>query len=469
MLSDNVLQTIRRHRLIPPGSLLLVAVSGGADSLALLHILHSQQVKLRIQLHVATLDHGLRGTQGAEDAVYVQALAETWSLPVTVGTAALDPDAPSIEARARTARYQFLAETAAQIGATHVAVAHHADDQAETVLMRLLRGSGLRGLSAMPYESDYPGEPSLRLIRPLLDVTRAQIEAYCAEHDLKPRLDTTNTDTAHLRNRLRLDILPRLQEINPQVQAALKRLAEISAQDHDFIEGVLGNWTAQYVTHQRGYATIERSAFEALHPALQRRAVLRVVERVHPDAEPTYEHVVDAVQIGLTGQVGAVSVLPTGLRLRVDYHALVIERGDRDIFDDDALPEAYRLLLPPGSEIAVSLPGLTSTPLAWKLETLLTMPPDFYRARLSIAPESRVTLRTRRPGDVFTPVGLHGHRQKVKKWMIDQKIPQRLRDSIPILTVDEKIAALLIGVKWIISFEFIQDVNSVYLRENTSM
>ncbi|MFN8447334.1 MAG: tRNA lysidine(34) synthetase TilS [Anaerolineae bacterium] len=206
--ATSVLHTLREHDLLPADALLIVGVSGGTDSLALLHILR----RLGVRLHVATLDHGLRGAAGAADARFVVETAEAWGLPVTAGRADVRVLAKaqrlSIEAAARAARYDFLSSVAHEAGTQRIAVAHNADDQVETVLLHLLRGSGVGGLAGMAYAAPLPGHPDLMLIRPLLDVPRAALDAYCREHGLQPRHDASNADARYRRNRLRLDLDP---------------------------------------------------------------------------------------------------------------------------------------------------------------------------------------------------------------------------------------------------------------------
>src|SRR6266545_2156816 len=246
-LAAEVRAFITAQRMIDAGAPVVVAVSGGPDSLCLLHILATLRDDLGIALHVAHLDHMIRGAESETEARFVADLARSWGLPATVEAV----DVP------------VLAQVARSAGAQAVAVAHHADDQAETVLMHLLRGAGPEGLGGMrpvvPWhewapdkETRRPGDkvsdscslsPGLlvspSLIRPLLQVTRADIESYCTEHGLAPRRDPTNLDLDATRNRIRHELLPRLIEYNPHIVEALGRTAAICADEQAFVSAAL--------------------------------------------------------------------------------------------------------------------------------------------------------------------------------------------------------------------------------------
>ena len=207
---------------------LVVGVSGGPDSLALLHILQQQGSELLI---VAHLDHGLRA-DSKTDAADLAELVGSWGLPFhgrRVDVAALaESRGWSVEEAGRNARYLFLAEVARLAHTDQIAVGHNADDQAETILLHLLRGSGLGGLRGMSPAGSVPGAPEMTLLRPLLTITRAEIEAYCARHGLQPALDHSNLDTTYLRNRLRHELLPQLASHNLQIARHLRQMGLIA-------------------------------------------------------------------------------------------------------------------------------------------------------------------------------------------------------------------------------------------------
>ena len=447
---DAVVRTLQTHRLIPPGSQVVASVSGGADSLALLHVLNRLSPQLGFRLHVATLDHGLRGERGAADAAFVCRVAAEWGIPVTAGAvdglALAAETGLGIEAAARRARYRFLAEVARAVGADRVATGHQADDQAETVLMHLIRGAGLRGLGGMLPQSPLPEAPDLVLIRPLLEVWRAEIEVYLDEQGITPVEDITNRDTALLRNHIRHVVLPILRDCNPQISRALAQLADSAALDQAYLDERVAQAAAESGRCFPGErACFRRAAFAALPLALQRRWVQWASNQVNPAAELGYETVVKAAELGVRGAVGDQTHLPGRLRLRVDYDELWVEPLD-------ALPPLPAWPLLADADVQVVVPGLTMLN-GWALQAAFT-PQLESQARLAIPAGAQVTLRPRQPGDRFAPLGLQGHTQKINRWMINRKVPRALRRRIPLLCVDGQVAAVIVGATWAVAEPF---------------
>lgn len=460
-LTRTVFQVIQKHALIPPGTRLVVGVSGGADSLALLHILNHLRPRLDAHLHVATLDHGLRGDDGAADAAFVVEIASAWGLPVTAGRVDAAKLAASlgvgIETAARRARYDFLAETARQAGADRVAVAHHADDQTETILMHILRGAGLDGLNGMQARAPLPGHPDLLLLRPLLGVRRAALTAYCTAHHLEPRHDATNFETHTLRNQLRLQALPILTKINPQLVDALGRLSEAASMDSSYIDAMFMREAMPLMDAQPEQVRIDRKGFRRLHPALQRRCMLWAASFIKPDHEAGHEHITAAARIASIGQVGALAQIAGGLQARVDYDAIVVEH-----LGASPASEEY-LLLPAGTEVTLTIPGTTVIPGAnWSLEAHPANDSKRNALRLLLPLAAAVTLRARRSGDRFAPAGMNGHSRKLSRWLMDRKVPRALRDRIPLLEINGKIAAILVGQQWPAAHDFAVGVNTIH-------
>ncbi|NOZ05369.1 MAG: tRNA lysidine(34) synthetase TilS [Chloroflexi bacterium] len=436
-----VRETITRHNLLPAGSTVVVGVSGGPDSLCLLHLLKRLQNEGGFALHVAHLNHQLRGAEADADAAFVAALATAWSLPVTVEARDVAAHARaskiSVEEAAREARYAFLADVAARAGADRVAVAHHADDQVETVLMHALRGAGLAGLRGMLPDSPYPVRGSdLRLVRPLLEATRAEIEAYCAAHDLQPRFDRSNLDTTIFRNRLRHEVIPYLETINPNIRRVLRHTAAGLADDYAFLRQAVNEaWDA--VAREEDEAILfARDGWRALHPSLQRGLIRKAVRRLRPDLKDiNWVHVEPARRLAMEKPPGKQATLPAGLTLFHERDSLVIA---------ERLPLPDGPFLQPGQDVPVALPARVALPGGrWQLLAEIVARDDLqahprtnvdrWQAFLDAAAAGpRLSLRTRRPGDRFQPLGMKGH-MTLGEFFIAQKVPVRLRDRIPLL------------------------------------
>jgi tRNA(Ile)-lysidine synthase len=287
------------------------------------------------------LDHQLRA-DSHQDAQFVADLAAAWKLPFTLGTtdvAALARQTRTgIEAAGRAARYRFLIRTAYDVGASIIAVGHTADDQAETVIQRLLRGAGVGGLAAMRPKRlalDPPplDRPPLHVVRPLLQTTRVEVEAYCAAHHLQPRVDPTNKTGPFLRNRVRDHILPLLKTYNPSIVDTLGRVARVCADDDDLLEALADNAWQHVAQQAASQVMFERNQFLQQHRAIQRRLVRRGVQTLQPHVELGAQHIdlaLDAIVIARRRLQ-----LPSGMWLRNDPHLVVMttHSGEGKAFD----------------------------------------------------------------------------------------------------------------------------------------
>ncbi len=442
--------------LLRPDARLLVAVSGGPDSLCLLHLLHRLRADGGPQLHVAHLDHGLR-PEAAAEAEAVRATAEAWDIPATVERREVIARGAGPMDAARRVRYAFLAETARATGATAVAVAHHADDQAETVLMHLLRGAGPAGLRGMrpvvPWgewagqmqnakdpmqngpanahaDTDVPLPPFAFcilhfafLLRPLLSTRRLALEAYCHTHGLAPADDPSNRSPRYARTAVR-SLLGSLAAEYPYLVEALGRTAQISADDYAFIQAQLASaWPALAVEHP-GSVQLRRGAWEALHPALQRYALRRAATLL--GAPELSLPLVEAART-LAAQPGRHMRLGPQLQLAVEQAGLHIARTDAPAHAD-----APQL---PLAELPLAVPGLTPLGAGWACVVSNAPPatPSPWWVALSVAAlDGPLSLRRRLPGDRFRPAGGRGSRS-LQDFLVDRKLPQRLRAAWPIL------------------------------------
>ena len=463
-LLARVRQYAQRNRLFSLGETVVVGVSGGPDSLCLLHLLRRLAPELRLWLHVAHLHHGLRGAEADADAAFVAELADCWGLPCTIGranVAALAREARlSLEEAARQARYRFVAEVAEAGGAATLAVGHNADDQAETVLMHFLRGSGAAGLRGMlprtPLD-DYrlfppedgnlddslsssdprgPASSRLHLVRPLLSVSRVEIEAYCAEYRLAPRVDRSNEDTTFFRNRLRHELLPILETYNPGIRDVLAHTAEVLAGDHAVLSrAVEAAWTTLVSVEGPDEVRFSLPGWRGL-PIGQQRATLReAIHRLrHSVRDINWEHVERAVWLAREGHTGQAATLAAGLELQIGYDSLRVA--------GEAAP--WQVNLPQVSApLILRAPGVTELGGGWQVtvERLRRdeAPDDFadadpWTAYLDAeAVGDALILRPRAPGDRFCPLGLAGHSVKLNEFMIDAKIARDARSGWPLL------------------------------------
>lgn len=421
------------------GARLVVGVSGGPDSLALLHALHA----LGYEVTAAHLHHGLREAADA-DAAAVEAVARKLGVPWVMRRADVAAQAMAerqpVEAAAREARYRFLFSVAREQRAVAVAVGHTADDQSETVLMHLLRGSGLTGLAGLRPCRRFPRwDAEIPLARPLLAVRRAATIAYARRYGLPLRWDASNWQRAFFRNRLRLDILPRLRVENPALDAALGRLAAVAAAEEDFLAAEARRRLTEVLAAQGpGFVGWRRRAFLAAPLALQRRWLRWAAARLEVP-EVGFEEVEAARRAAMRPGGGARDWFG-GLSLWVEPETLWVARKGA-VLPAEAWPQlsaARAFPLEPGG----------SVPLAagWALvASALTLPPADPRSEPATAWLDAAALafplvvRPRRPGDTLAPLGMGGRRQKIADLMVNAKIPPRLRARWPLVVSGEEV------------------------------
>ena len=257
---------------------ILIAVSGGADSLALAELLINSKRRFNLELAIAHFEHGLRGKDSLDDAAFVKAFAEERGIKFIGGRGDVKAFATenkiSVETAARILRYEFLSKVKSDLNFDAIALAHHADDQAETILMRLLRGATSEGLSAMKFKI-FSAEYGL-LIRPLLRFRKLELENFCREKNLSPRLDKTNFEANATRNKIRLELIPTLEKFNPALVETLCRLGEVTAEESDFISAQAEKIFPVVVNGK----CIVRKEFLKLHPALQRVIIKKFLAKV---------------------------------------------------------------------------------------------------------------------------------------------------------------------------------------------
>ncbi len=403
---------------LPANRRLLLAVSGGADSTALALIMARLAKNLRLELAVAHFDHGLRGRPAAQgEERFVRHLATSLDLPFH--TASGRGDRIASEAGARRARYDFLATVAEREGYAAVATGHTASDQAETVLLHLVRGAGLDGLAGMPAEARWPfaGHEGISLLRPMLHLSREGTAAYCAAAGIEPIDDASNVSRRYRRNRVRHDLLPLLRQLNPRIDDALVRLADNSGEDVAFLRAVAAEALAE---SKDGPQRISRRIL-AGWPASPRCHALRLAYAtlLGDGQELTRRHLEALERLVLEGKTGDRLDLPRGV-------SAVLRRDTLDLrLEPDlpsALPQALVILQVPGVARFGSL-VVAASPEAPSIADSAEVD--------AAAVEDGLCVRRRLPGDRIQPLGMKGHR-KLQDFLTDLHVPRDERDAVPL-------------------------------------
>jgi tRNA(Ile)-lysidine synthase len=329
-LAEAVHRFVVRNSLARAKETVVVGVSGGADSICLLHILTSLRERLDFKVHVAHLNHLLRGPESEGDARYVSRLAKRLGVPATIESR--DVKAYQATHAARQVRYRFFAEVAESVGANRVAVGHTADDQAETILMHLVRGAGPTGLLGMRPLTVWtsPGLAGLTVIRPLLAVSREETRAYCREHRLTPREDSSNLSLSPFRNRIRQELLPLLRGYNPRIGEALIRNSDTLAADLSFLEECVSEVWPKVASEENGAIVLDRDSVVSLHPAVQRHLLRRVTREVLGDLEDIELKHIEKMRDGLTLRKGKRVILPRRLTLSVEGREIRVSAVSTD-------------------------------------------------------------------------------------------------------------------------------------------
>lgn len=443
-LEQRVLCFIREQRLVSRQQKLVVAVSGGPDSVCLLHLLAKLQEELGIALHVAHLNHQLRGADSEADAQYVADLARQLALPATIDERDVKAyqarERLSLEEAAREVRYNFLAEVADCIGAERVAVGHTLDDHVETILMHLIRGSGTRGLRGLQPSSRWqsPGG-SLTVIRPLLEISRQETAEYCQQHQLMPRLDASNLSLSPLRNRIRQQLLPKLRSYNPRVTEALLRTARIAADDLAFLDKEVTRLWGEVAQEKENTIVLDKEKFLELPSALKRHLLRTSVEKLIGNLKDIEARHIEEILSALNKPAGKRISLPGNLIFSIEYDRYLLSTDLRALSPFPVLGNEFTLKIPgetelPGWRVRATIMDLKgkSPPLVGEGDKGGGLPNGFIAYFDLDKAGDKLVVRSRQPGDRFQPLGM-SQPKKLNEFMIDSKIPQAWRDQVPIV------------------------------------
>ncbi len=438
MLLTKVKETIRKYSMLSPGDRVLVAVSGGPDSVCLLSVLHALAKDRDLSLHVAHLDHMFRGKESADEARFVAGLAKKLGIPATIGQV----DVPafcrerglSAQAGAREVRYGFLLRTADKTGSSRVATGHTADDQAETFVMRLLRGAGVSGLSAIPPVRD-------AIIRPLIEITREEVLEHLKETGFAFVTDPSNMKPLYTRNRIRIELMPVLKRFNPRIVEMLAAEAGLLRDEDEAIDRHCVLLANSILVRKKNELFIKRNAFNTLPPAFRRRLLKKALDLAEVKSSGlSLDQIDETIAFMASARTGRTMDLPHGLTLGREYDSFFMR-----------LKSEPRELC-----VQLTVPGLTAIPeFGFEIETGVRdrtqgadeefeEPPSsdnyVWQARFDydkIGP--LLTLRNRRTGDWFCPTGMGGNSKKIQDYFVDEKVPRGKRDTVPLLCSDKNL------------------------------
>ncbi|MGF7059746.1 tRNA lysidine(34) synthetase TilS [Brassicibacter mesophilus] len=427
MIKDKVIQTIKYHGLINSGDNVVIGVSGGPDSMALLSILNNVSIEIGFKIYVAHVNHCVRGIEADKDQEYVRSFCTRMNLPfyskkIDMNAYAKERKLTSEEA-GREIRYAFFNEIISKLQNGKIAVAHNKNDQAETLLMRILRGTGIDGLKGMEYKNG-------NIIRPLLDIERSEIEKYCDENCLDARIDRTNLEPIYGRNKIRLELIPYVEEnFNHGIIDTLARTSRLMQADSEFLVRCAEKKFKNIVVEETINSivlSIEKLIKE--HHAIMTRVLRLSIEKINGSLKGIEEkHIIDIIDLAYESQTGKYITISNNIVARLSYGNLIIERGSKDKFTDFT----YEINIGKITRIEELKSTLISgihciSDIDTKYKSKYIKFFDYDKI------SDRMFVRNRKSGDRFTPLGMKGSK-KLKDFFIDEKIPRHERDRIPLV------------------------------------
>ena len=441
-LLHRVVKTVRARGLFEPGHHLLVAVSGGPDSVALLTLLHRLVARWRLRLTAVHFNYGLRGHESDEDQAFVTSLCEALQVPLRCVPldARTRPQRVSLQAQARDARYSAMARLAEAVGANRIVVGHTADDQAETIVLWILRGAGITGLAGMPAQREG------MIIRPLYEVRRREVLEYLDATGQAYRQDSSNAKPIYARNRIRHQLVPLLNQMAPAAVNALCRMGDLCREDDRYLEDqTVSLWASLVQPDGAGGYAIDRLRLQAQPLALQRRLLREVFRRLHPMRRAPRLATVEAVHRLLSSKGGGTRRCAGGVRIRATQFSLLVQRANAVVLPhaSEVILERHSVQIPSVIEWAGTRQRIrvqeetaeAAHQVADSLGWMMIVDADLLPYPLQI--------RSWRAGDRFVPSGMKGRSKKLQDYFVDRKIPVSQRGRIPILDSPQGIVGVL--------------------------
>ncbi|MBO3441429.1 tRNA lysidine(34) synthetase TilS [Clostridium botulinum] len=438
-LIEKVIHTIKQNNMFEVGDKVVVAVSGGPDSICLLHILYKLREKIGISIVAAHINHCLRGEEADKDEEYVRKFCENLNIQCFVKKEDVHKISKdrgiSCEMAGREVRYDFFSEVLNNVRANKIAVAHNANDQAETILMRMLRGTGLEGLIGIRAVRDNI------FVRPIIDITRDEIEDYCYVNNLNPRIDKTNLENIYTRNKIRLELIPYIQKnFNSDVIEVLNRFSDTVKIDNDYLNKVSLEKYNKYCKGEKDKVIIKEEVFKE-HEAILTRVIRMALKELKGNLNNFDKgHIYDIIDIQKKS-TGKFIMLPKNIRVLNNYGDINLYKNNNKINIDKGKQE-YNLvinkenILDNGLKITLDIINNVEDTKFDKSSLIKYF--DYDKINRDIK------LRYRNNGDKFVPLGMKGTK-KLKDLFINLKIPKEKRDIIPLIVFDDEIS-------WIVGY-----------------
>ena len=461
---QKVINYIDQYNMFHNGDKVIVALSGGPDSMCLVHILNKLQERYNIKLYAAHVNHCLRGAEADADEEYVRGFCKNanidfYSKRIDINELARITNT-STETAGREARYAFFNELKEKLGANLIALAHNANDQAETILMRIIRGTGMEGLRGIR-----PVRDGI-YIRPILILTREEIEEYCRINKLNPRIDKSNFEKIYNRNKIRLELIPYLQEnFNKDILNTVNRLSEIISKDQDYLEEVAEKKYKEYCSIIGEKIGLDQQLINE-HEAIVTRVIRRALKDIKGDLKNIeLVHINEIMELFSMG-TGKMITLPEGIIAEKVYTEIYFykKKGNnlsnelKDeiiIFDKEKFQQPSIVKAIDGMNVKISLRIVTK-------DEVVDFSQDPYKKYFDYDKINRyISIRTRQEGDRFTPYGMKGSK-KLKDLFIDLKIPKEERNTLPLVCFDKEIA-WIVGYR--VSNKYIVTKNTNYILE----
>ena len=450
-LINEIKRQIEKKELFKRREGVLIACSGGADSVVMTEILRTLAPAYSWRLVVCHVNHHIRGREAQEDALWVGNFCRVRGLEYCIENV----DAPkyaaenscSLEEAARIVRYRALNKVAEEKNMSAIAVAHNMEDNAETVLMNILRGSGMSGLTGI-------GEKLGCIVRPLLHISRQEIEDFARVHKLTYRTDSSNKNKKYLRNKVRLELFPSLKKYNPEIITGLCKMAGLLKKDAAFLDKLAYSEFLKAMERKPDGLQFSLTKMKELDDAILSRVLLFAVKSILADVNGSYisnRHIVKTVELVREGKTGATLELPGNLKIKKDYKDLLFSllpfaQKEKPKLVEQVLPIPGRIILSDGRILRASLFRGTK--------------PSIFSANKAVFPahvaKGSLSVRGRANGDLFCPSGMRGQKQKLKDFFINNKIPAEQRDSIPLVFDQE-------GLLWVAGLRCAHRVSEVFV------